>query len=66
MSSFSFQDFLKSITCQSECCKSQDVRTNGQGNNINFSIEVKEPRIIKVKDEETNQPSPSTPTINNI
>ena len=58
------RDFLKNITCQSECCKSSEVRTNGEGNNIHFSIEVKEPRIIKVKDEETNQPSPSTPPAN--
>jgi hypothetical protein len=58
MTSLNFREFLKSITCQSECCKNNDVRTNGQGNSINFTLEVKEPKIIHVKDEET-QPSPT-------
>ena len=51
MTSLNFREFLKSITCQSECCKNNEVRTNGQSNSINFTLEV--PKIIHVKDEET-------------
>lgn len=60
MSSFTFRDFLKNITCQSDCCKDSNVNTNGNNNKIELTITT-HPEIIHVKDEET-QRTPDTPT----
>lgn len=54
------RDFLRNITCQSECCRNNDIRTTGQGNNVNLTIDIKEPKIIKVKDEEIQSSTPTT------
>jgi len=59
MSSFSFQDFLKNITCRSDCCKNNDIRAEGQ-NNITFTIDIREPHLTKVKDDETQIPTPNS------
>jgi hypothetical protein len=53
----SLSDFLKNISCTSDCCKSNDIRAEGQ-NNITFTIDIREPEKVKVKDDETHIPSP--------
>jgi hypothetical protein len=51
MTNFNLSDFLKQLTCQSDCCKSNNIQTSGNENKIILEINT-HPNTIHTKDEE--------------
>lgn len=56
--SLNIRELLRNLTCQSDCCKSNQVMTSGTDNKIVLEINT-HPSIIHTRDDETN----TTPTI---